>query len=90
MPTVLPVFKGLRVLIYPNDHLAPHVHMIGAQEHARFELHCDLEQVRPLSNIRFSLSELRLTKSYLLNHLAHLCSEWGRIHGNRKTPRLDD
>ena len=83
MPTVLPVFKGWRVVIYPNDHLPPHVHVIGAQEHARFELHCDLEQVRLLSNIRFSLSELRLIESYLLNHLAHLCSEWGRIHGNR-------
>jgi Domain of unknown function (DUF4160) len=83
MPTVLPAFKGWRVVIYPNDHLPPHVHVIGAQEHARFELHRDLPQVRLLSNIRFSLSELRLVESYLLNHLAHLCSEWGRIHGNR-------
>jgi hypothetical protein len=24
-----------------------------------------------------------LILAYLLNHLAHLCSEWGRIHGNR-------
>jgi hypothetical protein len=33
-----------------------------------------------LSNIRFNLSELRLIESYLLNHLAHLWTEWGRIH----------
>jgi hypothetical protein len=26
------------------------------------------------------LSELRLIESYLLNHLAHLWTEWGRIH----------
>ena len=71
------------MVIYPNDHLPPHVHVIGAQEHARFELHCDLGQVRLLSNIKFSLSELKLIETYLLTHLAHLCSEWGRIHGNR-------
>ena len=82
MPTVLPVFKGWRVVIYPNDHLPPHVHVIGAQEHARFELLCDLGQVRLLSNIRFALGQLKLIEAYLLNHLAHLCSEWGRIHGH--------
>jgi Domain of unknown function (DUF4160) len=83
MPTVLPVSKGWRVVIYPNDHLPPHVHVIGVDEHARFELHCDLGQVRLLSNIGFSLGQLKLIEAYLLNHLAHLCSEWGRIHGNR-------
>ena len=82
MPTVLPVYKGWRVVIYPNDHLPPHVHVIGAEEHARFELLCDLGQVRLLSNIRFGLGQLKLIEAYLLNHLARLCSEWGRIHGH--------
>ena len=82
MPTVLPAFEGWRVVIYPNDHLPPHVHVIGAEEHARFELLCDLGQVRLLSNIRFGLGQLKLIEAYLLNHLAHLCSEWGRIHGH--------
>jgi Domain of unknown function (DUF4160) len=44
MPTVLPVFKGWRVVIYPNDHRPPHVHVIGTEAHARFELLCDLGQ----------------------------------------------
>ena len=82
MPTVLPVFKGRRVVIYPNDHLPPHVHVVGPGEHARFELLCDLGRVRLLSTIGFGLGQLRLIEAYLLNHLAHLCSEWGRIHGN--------
>ena len=82
MPTVLPVLKGWRVVIFPNDHLPPHVHVIGAEEHARFELLCDLGQVRLLSNIGFGLRQLKLIEAYLLNHLAHLCSEWGRIHGH--------
>ena len=82
MPTVLPVFKGWRVVIYPNDHLPPHVHVVGVEKHARFELLCDLGQVRLLSIIRFGLGQLKLIEAYLLNHLAHLCSEWGRIHGH--------
>ena len=81
MPTVLPIFKGWRVVIYTNDHLPPHVHVIGGEEHARFELLCDLAQVRFLSNIGFGLAQLKQIETYLLKHLAHLCREWGRIHG---------
>ena len=80
MPTVLPIFKGWRVVIYPNDHLPPHVHVVGAEQHARFELLCDLGQVRLLSNINFTLSQLRLVEAYLAKHLVYLCNEWGRIH----------
>jgi hypothetical protein len=83
MPTVLPPFKGWRVVIYPNDHLPPHVHVIGAEEHARYELLCDLRRIRIKSNIGFSLGQLKQIETYLLNHLAHLCSEWGRIHGDQ-------
>ena len=42
MPTVLPVFKGWRVVVYPNDHLPSHVNVIGAGQHARFALLCDM------------------------------------------------
>ncbi|MFN0304752.1 MAG: hypothetical protein ACKVQU_30840 [Burkholderiales bacterium] len=56
--------------------------MIGAEEHARFELLCDLAQVRLLSNIGFGLGQLEQIETYLRKHLAHLCREWGRIHGH--------
>ena len=82
MPTVLPLFKGWRVVIYPNDHRPPHVHVIGVEEHARFELLCVLGQVRLLSNIGYGLGQLRQIETYLVNHLTHLCSEWRRIHGH--------
>lgn len=80
MPNVLPPLKGWRVVIFPNDHRPPHVHVIGVQEHARFELLCDLEQVQLMSSTGFSLSHIRLIAHYLHAHLAHLCDEWGRIH----------
>ena len=83
MPTVLPGLKGWRVVIYPNDHRPPHVHVVGVSEHARFELLCDLKHVRLLSNIGFRLAEVRQIEGYLLGHLDHVCDEWERIHGYR-------
>jgi hypothetical protein len=90
MPSVLPPFKGWRVVIFPNDHRPPHVHVIGTEEHARFELLCDIGQLRLLSNIGFGRSQLNHVEGYLLSRLAHLCSEWERIHGHQQTPRFDD
>ena len=81
MPNVLPAFKARRVVIFTNDHLPPHVHVIGKEEHARFELHCDLGYLKVMSNIGFRLGQLKQIERYLVRHLAHLCAEWGRIHG---------
>ncbi len=39
MPTIL-WFGNLRVVIYPHDHLPEHVHVIGPDCEAVFELHC--------------------------------------------------
>ena len=81
MPTVLLLFKGWRVVIFTNDHRPPHVHVIGADENARFELLCGLGKVSLLSNIGFSQRQLGQIEDYLLAHLAHLCKAWGGIHG---------
>ena len=37
MPTVLR-FGGLRVVVYPNDHRPAHVHVIGKEHEALYEL----------------------------------------------------
>lgn len=39
MPTVLRM-GDLRVVIYPNDHRPAHVHVIGSDGEAVFNLHC--------------------------------------------------
>ena len=39
VPTVLR-FGALRVTIYPNDHRPAHVHVIGPDREAVFNLHC--------------------------------------------------
>ncbi|MCY4396412.1 MAG: DUF4160 domain-containing protein [Rhodospirillaceae bacterium] len=38
MPTVLRL-DGLRVVIYPNDHRPAHVHVVGGDGEAVFDLH---------------------------------------------------
>lgn len=81
MPSVLPCLKGWRVVIFPNDHRPPHVHVIGTEQHARSELLCDLGRIQLMSNIGFGISQLKQIEGYLLNHLAYLCTEWERIHG---------
>ena len=56
MPNVLPLFKGWRVVMFTNDHRRPRVHVVGAEEHARFELLCDLRHVQLISNIGLALA----------------------------------
>jgi Domain of unknown function (DUF4160) len=80
MPSVLPQLKGWRIVIYPNDHRPPHVHVVGVMQEARFELLMREERVELMSNIGFTLKQLQQIEAYLLNNLSHLCSEWRRIH----------
>lgn len=82
MPTILVHAKGWRVVIYPNDHRPPHVHVLGPEVHARFELLCDLGQVKLLSYVGFSHSQLQALAIYLFKHVKSLCKAWGEIHGH--------
>lgn len=81
MPTVLRL-RQWRVTIYPNDHRPRHVHILGPQQEARCELLCEAGRVQLMSNIGFSLRQLRWIAIPLMRHLEHLCSEWRRIHGD--------
>jgi Domain of unknown function (DUF4160) len=82
MPNVLPPFKGWRIVIFTNDHRPPHVHVIGPEESARFELLCDLGKEKLMDSIGFKLAQLQQIEVYLLSHIERLCSEWERIHGH--------
>ncbi|MGO9127810.1 MAG: DUF4160 domain-containing protein [Terriglobales bacterium] len=81
MPTVLR-FEGLRVVIYPNDHRPVHVHVIGQGREAVFNLHCPAGPAELRENYGFSRHEVLPIERVLTNHLAVLCAEWKRIHGD--------
>ncbi len=80
MPTV-PRLRGLRAVIYPNDHRPAHVHVIGKRHEAVFELNGPNGTVALRENYGFPQRELAAVARGLLENRAQLISEWERIHG---------
>ena len=81
MPTVKRI-DGLRVVVYLNDHRPAHVHVIGNDSEAVFDLHCPFGPPELRENYGFSLKELGKIKGALAEDLNLLCAEWSRIHGS--------
>lgn len=79
MPTVLTI-RGWRVVIYPNDHAPPHVHVIGPDAHARFQLLCDLGQVGFMDGFGLKAAQIRSLAQHLTQHISLLCDAWSRYH----------
>ncbi|MDS4058212.1 MAG: DUF4160 domain-containing protein [Candidatus Contendobacter sp.] len=80
MPTVLR-FDAYRAVIYTNDHRPAHVHVVGPQGRAIFELNCP-EGPPTVRDARLQPTELAKIKAVLQRHLAGLCQAWGNIHGH--------
>src|SRR3546814_10299414 len=57
MPTVLRI-KGLRVVIFPNDHRPAHVHIDGGHRAAAFVLNCPDGPAELRENYGFRQREL--------------------------------
>jgi hypothetical protein len=80
MPTVLRV-GSLRVMIYPNDHLPAHIHVIGQGNSAIFNLNCPAGPLSLRTNFGFSDRQSHEIQAKLLDHIAELCKAWEEIHG---------
>lgn len=81
MPVVTRV-RGVRVVIYPNDHPPPHVHAIrrdGAW--ARLALNCPAGPVTLMDQAGFHISELREIGEAVAVDIAAICDEWRPLHG---------
>jgi hypothetical protein len=81
MPTVWR-FGGFRVVVYPNDHRPAHVHVIGVDCRAIFNLHCPQGPVELRERYGGTPAELRRSARELNEHLAELCRAWEHIHGS--------
>lgn len=81
MPTVLH-FRGLRVVIWPNDHRPAHVHVKGADVEAVFNLHCPGGPPVLRESYGFRLADLNRIEEALAVAIAALCAEWRKIHGD--------
>lgn len=69
------------MVIYPNDHRPAHVHVIGAEHEAVFNLHCPDGPPELRENYGFSRGAIRALRAKLSKHLAALCEDWRTIHG---------
>jgi hypothetical protein len=81
MPTIRR-FAGFEVRIYLNDHRPAHVHVIGADCEAIFNLHCPHGPVELRENYGCNRADLKRVATALKERLAELCIAWERIHGS--------
>jgi hypothetical protein len=81
VPTVLRI-EGLRVVIWPNDHRPAHVHVIGPDREAVFNLNCPDGPPELRESFGFKLGDLNRIADALLAAILMLCAEWRAIHGD--------
>ena len=82
MPTALRI-DGLWVVIYPNDHRPPHVHVLGAGTEAVFILNCPVGPPTLRGSFGFTTAELNRIASALAENLTALCAEWERVDADK-------
>ena len=80
MPTVLRA-GSLRFVIWPNDHLPPHVHVISGDAEARIELGDPDGYPCLAENFRMKPSDLTMALWAVFKHRDLLLEKWREIHG---------
>ena len=80
MPTVLRRGR-LRIVIYPADHRPAHVHAIGADGEAVFNLNCPAGPSELRENFGFKRRALAATEQLINGHVNEFCRAWEAIHG---------
>lgn len=82
MPTIL-IVAGLRIVVYPNDHGPPHVHVLGRDWSVKIELG-DCAEAKP-SLVRVdgepTRRELRQALAAVDRNCPTLRTAWRSIHG---------
>ena len=81
MPTVLRL-GGLRVMIWPNDHRPAHVHVVGGDGEAVFNLNCPAGPPKLREAYGFKAPDLSRIEAALTTAIAALCDEWRKVHGD--------
>jgi hypothetical protein len=81
MPTILR-FRGLRVVLYANDHHPPHVHVIGPGAEARIALGDERDKPRLMTNDGLSRRQLAEALVEIDRNGDLLMQRWREIHGD--------
>lgn len=81
MPTIFR-FRGLRVVIYTNDHRPPHVHVIGPGREARIALGDERERPWLMSNEGLSRRQAAAALLKVSENRDLLIQRWREIYGD--------
>ena len=81
MATVLRL-RGLRVVIYSNDHSPPHVHVIGPDAAATIALGAEGKHASVVINNGLSRTLLAAALAAIDRNEAVLAQRWREIHGD--------
>ncbi len=81
MPVVYRI-GGMRVVIWPNDHRPAHVHVIGPNGEAVFNLNCPGGPAELRESFGFRLREVNEIADALCSAIPALCEEWSKVHGS--------
>jgi hypothetical protein len=79
--TILRV-RGLRVVIYSNDHAPPHVHVIGPDAEAKIKLGHEGMHATVVSNDGLTPALLAAALTAIDGNQALLAQRWRDIHGD--------
>jgi hypothetical protein len=81
MPTILR-FRGLRVVIYTNDHWPPHVHVIAPEAQAKIALGEARQRPFVLLNEGLSRRQLAWALTEIDRNRELLLTRWREIYGD--------
>jgi hypothetical protein len=84
-PKLLPELKdqhGLVVIMFPNDHLPPHVHVYQSEKVARIQFETTQPQV--MDSDGFRQKELNTICDLIKPYRAQLIDQWNEMHPDLK------
>lgn len=80
MPTIFWI-SSFRVMIRTNDHLPPHVHVLGPEGRAKIYIDCENGAIHLVSHDGVTRADLRQILQAVEAKVELLCKEWSAIHG---------
>jgi hypothetical protein len=88
MPTLFRV-GSYRVMVFLNDHRPPHVHAVGPDGRASFELGATPDDVALVESDGIRTKSLRQIAAAIIERHQECVENWGRHHGNQSADRQD-
>ena len=80
MPTILRI-DGFLVMIMPNDHRPPHVHIFRAEGHLRIAIGDEENRPKLMEAFGMSNKDIKKALDIVITHQTKLIEAWRKIHG---------